>query len=233
MKFAEEAKFLVADRERRAAAGGILEDVIRAVLGDKISFAKVAVSLLSLPEQIFWAKMEMFLEGVYSNEEDRERLCAKFDQMGKKEENAFRLVGIINRAESKQKVRYLIYATRCLIHERIDIQVYFRICHVIIHALDEDLAFLKEHIREKDLLYNSYVQGLLTAGLMHQSVIGSDGVQKYSFAPFAWKIYYYAVNDSVEMSCDSKKSFCEIEAPRLQVELEIATEEEIRKIFED
>ena len=233
MKFVEEAKFLMADRERRVTAGEILEDVIRAVLGDKISLAKVAGTLLNLPEQIFWAKMEMFLVGIYSNEEDRERLCAKFDQMGKKEENAFRLIEIINRVESKQKVRYLIRATRCFMDGHIDNPIYFRICHVIMHAVDEDLMFLKAHIGEADFSYNSNVQGLLTLGLMHQSVIGLDGDQKYSFVSFAYIIYHCAVDDSAEMNCDSVQQFCKIEAPRTQIVLGIAKEEDVDDIFKD
>lgn len=228
MNFVKEMKSLAMNRGKCSVSGGILEDVIRAVLGDKISFAKVVAALMTLPERMFWAKMEMFLKGVYPSEEDCGRLCAKFDKMGKKEENAFRLVEIINRVESKQKIRYLIRATHCLMDGSIDCPVYFRICHVIMYALDEDLAFLKEYIREKDLLYSSYVQGLLTAGLMHQSVIGSDGVQKYSFVPLAWEVYYYAVGDSAEMNCGFEQLS---QIPRVQVEFEMATIEDIDKLF--
>ena len=69
-----------------------------------------------------------------------------------------------------------------------------RICHAVTFSLEEDLSFLKDHIDEEDLVYNSYVQGLLTTGLMYQSVIDGNDESKYSFTPLAGLVDQYAVS---------------------------------------
>ena len=56
------------------------------------------------------------------------------------------------------------------------------------------MSFLKDHIDEEDLVYNSYVQGLLTTGLMYQSVIDGNDESKYSFTPLARLVDQYAVS---------------------------------------
>lgn len=64
-------------------------------MGDPISAIKVIVSLAKSPffirEQLFWAKMEIFLNGVYLSEDDCAKLRAKLTEDGEKEDNAFRL----------------------------------------------------------------------------------------------------------------------------------------------
>ena len=94
-------------------------------------------------------------------------------------------MNFIDRAETQQKIRYIINATRCLLTDFIDLPTFFRICHAITHTLDEDLVFLRNHIKETDLPYSQFTQGLLTSGLMYQSVIDGNGEQKYSFTPIA------------------------------------------------
>ena len=56
------------------------------------------------------------------------------------------------------------------------------------------MAYLSVHIDDVDLLYNVNVQGLLTTGLMNQSVIDADGEPKYSFTSIAKIVDQYAVS---------------------------------------
>ena len=53
---------------------------------------------------------------------------------------------------------------------------------------------MSKHIKEADILYNATVQGLLTSGLMYQSVIDSKGEQKYSFTPLAEIVDRFAIS---------------------------------------
>ena len=53
---------------------------------------------------------------------------------------------------------------------------------------------MQNHIQESDLSYNEYVQGLITEGLMYQSVIDSNGNQRYSFTPVARLVDQFAVS---------------------------------------
>ena len=198
MKLIEQIRELISRGEIKDASTNLLEDTANAVLGDPISIGKIIIALAKSPffirEQLFWMKMELFLNGVYLSEDDRAKLRAKLTEDGAKQDNSFRLVECIDRAETQQKVQYLINATRCLLTDFIDRPTYFRICHAVTHTLEEDLLFLAEYINKSDLPYSTYTQGLLTSGLMYQSVIDGNGDQKYSFTPLAGIVDQYAVS---------------------------------------
>lgn len=198
MNCVETIKGLIADGKIKEASTNILEDVISAALGDPVSIAKIIIAFAKSPlfirEQLFWTKMEAFLNGVYLSKDDRIKICAKLIKDNDNRDNAFRLVESIDRADTTQKIQYLINSTRCLLADFIDRSTYFRICHAITHTLEEDLAFLREHINEDDIPYSPYTQGLFTAGLMYQSVIDGNGEQKYAFTSIAKIVDQYAVS---------------------------------------
>ena len=198
MNFIETIKELINNDEIIEASTNMLEDVINAAMGDPVSIGKIIIALAKAPffirEQLFWTKMEAFLNGVYLSKDDCDKMHAKLTKDDKNGDNAFRLVESIDRAETQKKIQYLINATRCLLTDFIDRDTYFRICHAITHTLDEDLVFLGEHINEEDIPYSPYTQGLFTAGLMYQSVIDGNGEQKYSFTSIAKIVDQYAVS---------------------------------------
>ncbi len=203
MKFTEKIKGLVSRGEVKEASTNILEDTINAILGDPISAGKLMLAIAKSPfffrEQLFWTKIEAFLNGVYLDSDDCAKLCAKLTKCGEEGDNPCRLVECIDRAETQRKIRYLINATRCLLTDFIDLSTYFRICHAVTHTLEEDLLFLRNHIKESNLPYDQCTQGLLSAGLMYQSIIDGNGDQKFSFTPIAKIIDQYAVSyDDVE-----------------------------------
>ena len=209
MNCIERIKSLISNGEIQEASINILEDVINAVLGDPVSIGKIIIALTKSPffirEQLFWTKMEIFLNGVYLSEDDCEKLSVKLTKDGEKDDNAFRLVESIDKAETQQKIRYIINATRCLLKELIDRSTYFRICHAITNTLDEDLVFLGAHISEENIPYSLYTQGLFVTGLMYQSVIDGNGEQKYSFTSIAKIVDRYAVSyENVERYPDTK-----------------------------
>lgn len=198
MKLIERAEELISNNEVREASENILEDTINAVMGDPVSMGKLLIAIMNLPffirDQIFWSKMRAFLNGVYLTEEDCSKLRNRLTKDGEKQDNALRLVEIIDKTETMKKVQYLINASRCVLEEHIDRETYFRICHALTHTLEEDLDYLRQHINENQLTYCVSVQGLLTSGLMYQSVIGGDDEQKYSFTPLAKLVDQYAVD---------------------------------------
>lgn len=203
MNFLDKIKALVSSGEVKDGSKNLVEDIIAALLGDPIAAGKVMLTITKSPffirEQLFWIKLSAFLNGVYLSDDDRGKLCAKITENGAKNDNPLRLVESIDRAETQQKIQYLVNATRCLLTDFIDLSTYFRICHAITHTLDEDLQFLKVHIGERDISYDVCVQGLLTSGLMYQSVIDENGDQKYSFTPIAEDVDRFAVSyDDIE-----------------------------------
>jgi len=210
MEFIEEIKRLIANGEIKESSENLLEDTVSALLGDIVSVGKVIIALAKSPffvrEQLFWSKMEAFMNGVYFRDnaenysyDPQAKLCAKLTENGEKRDNANRLVACIDRAETQRKIRFLINATRCLLADFIDLNTYFRICHAITHTLEEDLQFLRTHISECALAYSHCTQGLLTAGLMYQCVIDANGNQEYSFTQIASLVDRFAVSyDDIE-----------------------------------
>lgn len=174
------------------------KDGIDLLLGDKTAIVKILAAIVKLPfffrDRWLWSKLELFLQGAYVNEDDCATMRAKLMEGKESTENAERLLACIDRAETKQKIQYVINATRCLLTDFIDLTTYFRICHSITYSLDEDLRFLAEMIEHYNLEYSINVQGLLTNGLMYQSIIEPDGNQKYSFTPIARLVDQYAVS---------------------------------------
>lgn len=83
--------------------------------------------------------MEAFLDGVYLTSDDKMKLSTKLVENGDKNDNVYRLVECIDRAETQKKIRYLINTTRSLLLDFIDSITYLRICHSITHTLEEDL----------------------------------------------------------------------------------------------
>ncbi len=205
MEFMDTARELINCENIRESGKDLLEDSVEALLGNPVSAAKALVTLGKFPflirEEIFWSKMERFLNGVFLSEDNCLKMCAKLAENGKKRENAVRLIECIDKAETEKVIDYLVNATRCLLAECIDLSTFFRITHIVTHTIAEDLEYLKEQIDKSELSYDECVQGLLTAGLMYQSVIDggdlddeNEGKGRYSFTPFARKVDQYAVS---------------------------------------
>lgn len=197
MQVLEQAKKYIKDGKIQESSINLLEDIANAMSGDTIAIGKIMLTLIRSPwlirEKLFWNKFEGFLSGICLDDSDCKKLCNKLTENGKNPDYTFRLIEIIDRIDTQQKMQYLIKATEHLLKNQIDRTVYFRICHVITHTLDEDLCFLKNNIDGVDFPYNACVQDLLSAGLMYQSVIDGNGNQKFSFTPFATTLNQFSL----------------------------------------
>lgn len=221
MSYVERIKCLIEKDEIKEASINLFRDALEAVLGDKAAIAKIMLALAKSPfflrEQLFWTKMEMFLDGVYLDDDDCGKLRARLVEEGREGDNPRRLIECIDKVESDRKIGYLINATRCLLVGFIERPDFFRICHAITHTLEEDLVFLSEHIEESDLPYDMHVQGLCTTGLMDASIIGEN--QRYSFTPVAEMVDQFAVSyDNMARYPDPTQRALNIANPRQEVE---------------
>lgn len=203
MNFIENTKEIIEMEKIDEESIDFLEDIVNAILGNPIAIGKIIFTLAKSPffmrEKIFWNKLQLFLNGVYLDDKDCEKLRARLMENEENKDNVLRLVDCIDNIQTQRKMNYLINATRCLLSEFIDRATYFRICHIITHTLDEDLLFLRKNIKGTDFLYSSNVQGLLVSGLMFQSVFDANDEQKYSFTPLAQIIDQYSISyDDVE-----------------------------------
>ena len=238
MNLIESARKIVQNEEIRDDSIDFICDVPKALLGDPFAIAKIIYTTIKIPYSFtnlrFWDKFESFLCGVYLSDTDKSIFCAKITQNGTNNENSYRIVECINRAETKQKIQYLINASRCLLTDFINLGDYFRICNVITQTVEEDLIFLKENLFETNLPYSLEVQGLLNVGLMHQSVFDANGDQKYDFTILAEMVDRFSVSyDNVDRYPDPTSSVKKVLAPNIELNVAEIPTEEIEKMFND
>lgn len=204
MKFLEQAKALVTDKTVNNGTVNFLGDSTSALLGDPVAAGKLIYSVLRSPmtirDQFFWLKFEMFLNGIDASDEERSNFCKRLTEDGTKRENPYRLIQAIDRTDTKSKIQYLINASRCLSISFIELPLYFRICHTITNSLEEDLLYLAEHILEDaEYEYCTVVQALMNNGLVYQSVIDGNGEDRYKFTSLANDLDRFAISyDNVE-----------------------------------
>lgn len=175
--------------EIKKEAMNLLEDFIGALSGNKLSIGKAIGTFVKFPylvrEHMLWANMELFIQGVYIEDEDVDKLRAKLSEHYSKDDNYRRLLMCIDRAETRSKIDYLINATRNLMDDKINREEYFRISQAIVETLPEDLEFLKDNFSDEEIFYNINVQGLVKSGLMIQTTYNANGEQGFLFTEAA------------------------------------------------
>lgn len=226
--------------DNKVPARNFVENAINALFcSNPVAFAKFLEAVVKSPffirEQMFWTKFAMFLDGIYLSDDDCAKLRDKLAENGNEQENAERLVTLIEKAETKKKVSYLINATRYLLTGFINLKEYFLICNVIVYTLQEDLQFLRENIHKDDLDYSYSVQCLLAAGIMHQSVIDIKENQiSYSFTPLAELVDRYALSyEDVNRYQNPKNWSNEILPPKTEIKLPFAKDEEVNSMLDE
>ena len=197
MSICEDAKMLVNDKMVQERTKDIISDIIKALLGDPLAVAKIIIefehSPLFIRDRIFWIKLQKYINGVYTCQEDYKKLKTKLAEYADSDEGAQRLIECIDRADTSNKIQFLINATNHLLDNEIDCADFFRICRAIAQTLEEDLQFLKNHISEETINGSINVLGLVTTGLMHMVFNNPDGGSLYSFTELAKKVNRYAI----------------------------------------
>lgn len=203
MKFLDIVKSRVQDSEIIEQTENFLFDAVDALLGDPVAAGKIVYSLgrnaFLFRERLFWTKVEVFLSGIDTREGERAKFCEELEKYAANKEGAFRLVQIIDRADTETKIKYITNAAHAVANNYIDLSSFFRIIHAVASTLNEDLKFLGEHIKDKsEFVYNDNVQGLQNNGLMYQSLTDEEN-SRFKFTPLAEDLDEYAINfDNVE-----------------------------------
>ena len=93
--------------------------------------------------------------------------------------------------DTDKTLSYVLNATKALLNDEITLSIYFRICHVVINTLEEDLQFLKTHVKDDVVEYSVEVGGLMTSGLAYHTGVGDDNKPRYKFTkPFTGELWY-------------------------------------------
>ena len=119
MGFIEKARELLESKEFSEGVNDFTKNVICAATGDIVAVAEALMFILKSPmfirECLFWERFAMFLDGIFLEEEDVEKLSQVFSEIEEKEDYARRVIKIIDNIETKDKVTYIINLTRALL----------------------------------------------------------------------------------------------------------------------
>ena len=184
-------------------------------------------NLLELnPTVKFYSNMYKFFK-VGLSEEDRQRLIEKLSD----DEEGKRLFAIMREIDTDKTLSYILNATKALLNEEINLSIYFRICHVVINTLEEDLQFLKVHINDEIVLYSVEVGGLMTSGLAYHTGVSENNKPKYNFTELAKLVNRCAINGDTVKSIEEFR----LNEPAQNVFFEInekITDKDIQSIFD-
>ena len=193
--------------KKRLSANAL--DCALAILGNQASIAKVCMLILKgalgISDTLFYGKLQQFLDGTMLSDDDRAKMRAFLTSVGNTEDNVIRILNCINLVESKKKIEYICNATRCAMNEEIDLLLYFRICNAVNRLMEDDLAFLSEHIgilgdeENNHLVPNYHTQALCTIGAM-RVIVKMKHNGDHAFTPFG-KILDAC---TISFSCDDK-----------------------------
>lgn len=184
------------------------------------------------PTWMFWNNIDKFFQGGVLNDKDKQKLIDKLSSSKKPNDTGNELIGIISKIETDSKMTYILNTTKALANAHITLNEYFRICHVVMNTLEEDLQFLKAHIDEKKVKYSIEVGGLMTAGIVYDSGLSESSGVRYSFNELAEMINAYALMGNGE---NAIREF-DIDKPPQTIFLtrdNVATNEEISKMLDN
>lgn len=215
-----------------------LKEICQSILDDPINIIRYAPVLTQIKDCIkaqapflyptwkFWNNVDKFFNGGMLSNEDKQKLIKKLSSDKNKNETVEKIITIIKNIDANRKMAYILNSTKALANDRITLTEYFRICHVIMNTLDEDLQFLKAHIHEEDLLYSVEISGLVVSGLAYVSGFREKEVLNYSFTPIAKAVNECALIGEVNLI----SSFNLDESPQTKF---FATDEEFSAMLDD
>jgi hypothetical protein len=190
-----EGKGIFMSKELKEYSESLLDDFISGLLGNPVALSRAMKTIISSPffirEHLFWQKFDKFLRGLDFYLGDKIKFAERISRDGKENENAERIIHVIDSIDVDEKVKYIINVSCALCAEQIELDQYFRLMQAIKDNLIEDLIYLKNNIRRKEIKYDINIFALSQKGLAYQSLIGEGGV--YSFTDLGICVVLFAI----------------------------------------
>ena len=109
----------------------------------------------------------------------------------KAQENALRIINVIDKVDTDLKIDYMKNAIRAYLLQLIDEKTFFRMLKIIGDVLNEDLEFLRDNVQNKEIVWSTEVQALERNGLLLQFTFDSAKSveeQKYVITSFGYEL---------------------------------------------
>lgn len=220
----------------------LIDNAIGMLTLDPIAIKNLTTQMVKMPiiirDAIYWSKFYMFILGINKIQEDLggsiKLSNILFDNSKNREQNGMRLLGYIDKADSKQKVNYYINSTKSLLMGNISNTDYFRIMKAVSETLNEDLEYLAEIVENKNVIKgNIQLLALERSGLVIQARIDTNEnieTQYYAVSNLGRMVDNYAIS----LDNDDRQNYYKNEAEQYKLEVWFPTmsKEEIYKLLE-
>lgn len=220
----------------------LIDNAIGMLTLDPVAIKNLTTQMVKMPiiirDAIYWSKFYMFILGINKIQEDLggsiKLSNILFDNSKNREQNGMRLLGYIDKADSKQKVNYYINSTKSLLMGNISNTDYFRIMKAVSETLNEDLEYLAEIVENKNVIKgNIQLLALERSGLVIQARIDTNEnieTQYYAVSNLGRMVDNYAIS----LDNDDRQNYYKNEAEQYKLEVEFPTmsKEEIYKLLE-
>lgn len=169
-----EIKILSQSEEVKDKGKNFLETLIAAFLsGDIVSIGKCICELSNSPifikEAIFYQNFNEYLSNTCADGDILRKFSAILAEGYNPEENAKRVIKIIDDVGTKQKAIYISNLTRACCMGSIDVNKFFKLAQCIVRLTDEDLIFLCDNISKQIIdTDEEYIDDFRNCGLMKE-----------------------------------------------------------------
>lgn len=216
----------------------LIDNAIGMLTLDPVAIKNLTTQMVKMPiiirDAIYWSKFYM-INKIQEDLGGSIKLSnILFDNSKNREQNGMRLLGYIDKADSKQKVNYYINSTKSLLMGNISNTDYFRIMKAVSETLNEDLEYLAEIVENKNVIKgNIQLLALERSGLVIQARIDTNEnieTQYYAVSNLGRMVDNYAIS----LDNDDRQNYYKNEAEQYKLEVEFPTmsKEEIYKLLE-
>lgn len=194
-------KDILQNDEIKEAGGNVLVDLTSALKdGDVMVLGNLVVEFSRNPyfirDAIFWQNFKDYLLNVCVDDERLRKLSAKLAEDGDAQENAKRIIKIIDDVGTKKKAIYISNLTRACCMELIDINKFFKLSQCITRLTDEDLQFLATNISTNIIdTDEEYIDDFRNCGLLKEV----DGGFSYTRRAYELKNYSLSYDETVNI----------------------------------
>lgn len=151
---------------------------------------ELAENQFSIRDALFFTNFSAYLQGVfYYDENTLKKFSEKLAEDGASNENAKRLIKIIDDVETTKKALYISNLTRACCMDHIDISKFFKLSQCIVRLTDEDLQRLSCDIKKGNANIDcDYIDDLRYCGLLIDIVGG------FAFSARAYDLHNYSLD---------------------------------------
>ena len=241
LKIVNSISAVVKSKELKNYRNESVENFADLFTGDILAPVKQGVAtiklVLSVPDILFWDKMQRFLTGTYEDFAEQIKMCQKFGDDDKYQDFTKRQIQIINELNDDKKVDYFAKLTRSVLLELIDIPLYFKLASLLSAATREELDYLKDNINYSGSLNMIYLESLQRYGLaiLQKTIPVNEEVDDDScFTPLALCLDKYCLdmgNEQKYKYCDGMVKYEDIDVVKTKVEIPRISEDDIQQMF--